>query len=152
MLLEYAVRNSEVKEPTRGNASDAGMDLYYYSEEKEAVHIPPMGKVKLDTGLKFAIPHGFAMEIKNRSSVSSEKGLIVGACIIDPGFKGEVKIGLHNISDTIQTIKPGDKIAQFLVYPIVHVSLIEADAEEMFSRQLTMSDREEGGFGSTGDS
>lgn len=149
MLIEYAKTRDDVKTPTRSNPSDAGMDLYYCPEAPEVVMIPPLGKAVLETGLKFAIPHGFAMEIKNRSGTSSKKGLVVGACLIDPGYEGEIKIGLHNISQVPQTIEPGDKLAQFVIYPVVHVGLRERKEEELFEEHMVMSNRADGGFGST---
>ena len=131
---------------------DLGMDIYYFSEDGKDVEVPSLGKVKLTTGLKFAVPHGFAMEIKNRSGLASKKGLLVGPCLIDPGYKGEVLIGLHNTGSEAQIIKPGDKIAQFIIFPVVHVRIQERTETSLYddSDKLFMSNRDDGGFGSTG--
>lgn len=153
MLLEYAKVRESSKSPTRSNPSDAGMDVYYCSDNEDVVAIPPLGKVTLGTGLRFSIPHGYAMEIKNRSGMASKKGLIVGAHLIDPGYEGEVKIDLHNVSNQMQVVKPGDKIAQFVVYPIVHVRMIEREEDALYENEehpIVISDRGDGGFGSTG--
>lgn len=152
MLLEYATTHLGAITPRRSNSSDAGMDLFYCPENtEEVIMIPPLGKAKIPTGIKFAIPHGFALEIKNRSSVAANKGLVVGACIVDPGYSGEVVIDLHNISQMPQEIHPGEKIAQFVVYPVVHVRLINTDESELYDDEepIAMSRRGDGGFGST---
>jgi dUTP pyrophosphatase len=147
MILKFKKTHEKGIEPVRSNPSDAGMDLHYSPEEGETVMIPPLGKALLSTGISVEVPHGYALEIKSRSSLASKRGLIVGACLVDPGYSGEIKIGIHNISQMPQDIYPGDKIAQFVVYPIVHVRLEEAD--ELYEDDVAISDRADGGFGST---
>lgn len=154
MLLEFSKVRLDVKTPTRSNPSDAGMDVYYCPPDGEqAVMIPPLGKAKLPTGIRVALPHGFALEIKNRGSMAANKGLLVGACVVDAGYEGEIFIDLHNVSQHPQTIEVGDKIAQFVVYPVVHVRMVELDDTELFENAhepIVISDRGDGGFGSTG--
>jgi len=155
MILEFSKTHSDVKDPTRGNPSDAGMDVFYCpnpSEGIEGITIPPLGKALLPTGLKVSLPHGYALEIKNRGSMASKVGLIVGAHLVDAGYQGEIMIDLHNISQNPIDLKPGDKIAQFVVYPVVHVRMLEVDPRGLFEDQeeIVISNRKEGGFGSTG--
>ena len=87
------------------------------------------------------------MEIKNKSGVASKRQLIVGACVVDPGYDGEIYVNLHNIGTETQKIKPGDKIAQAVLVPIVHCG-IEETSEDNLNQG---SPRAAGGFGSTGD-
>lgn len=153
MILEFSKVRSDAITPTRSNPSDAGMDIYYCPAEKiTALQVPSLGKALLPSGIRVSIPHGYALEIKNRSSVASKKGLIIGGELIDAGYEGEIMIDLHNISNRLVTILPGDKIAQFVVYPIVQVRLSEVSQGSLFdteNKPITMSDRRDGGFGST---
>ena len=161
MLLEFSTVHENVFFPTRSNPSDVGLDLYYspdvvknsFDEEKNmpvgSIVIMPNQSTKLRTGLKFAIPHGFCLEIKNRSSVSSKKELLVGGGVVDPGYSGEIVVIIHNVGRNPQMIKPGDKIAQAVVYPVIHVRPIFVGEQELYSTPIAISDRADQGFGST---
>lgn len=135
--------------PVRANPGDAGADVFYAGEN--IVVIEPMCSVVLGTGLQIATPLGYVTEVKNRSGMAAKKSLIVGACIIDSGYEGEVKINLHNIGKDAKVISPGDKIAQIVVYPVQKVAFEELSEEEgLYSKTNTNSSRGAGGFGSTG--
>ena len=161
MLLEYTTVHKNVFKPTRANPSDVGLDLFFSPDVKEGQHdiqknmplgsivIMPSQCMKLRTGLRFAVPHGFCLEIKNRSSVSSKKELLVGGGVIDPGYDGEVVIIMHNVGRNPQMIKPGDKIAQAVLFPVVHVRPILVDETELYSDKIAMTERGDQGFGST---
>lgn len=161
MLLEYSTTHENAFAPTRANPSDVGLDLFYSPDVKKdefdseknmpagSVVIMPSQSAKLRTGLKFAVPHGYCLEIKNRSSVSSKKELLVGGGVIDPGYSGEIVIIMHNVGRNPQMIKPGDKIAQAVLYPVVHVRPILVDESELYKDNIAISDRGESGFGST---
>lgn len=161
MLLEYAVVHDNVFPPTRANPSDVGLDLFYspdvklgdFDQEKNmplgSVVIMPNQCMKLRTGLRFAVPHGFCLEIKNRSSVSSKKELLVGGGVVDPGYDGEVVIIMHNVGRNPQMIKPGDKIAQAVLFPVIHVRPISVDKAELYKDNIAITARGSNGFGST---
>ncbi len=68
---------------------------------------------------------------------------------VDPGYSGEVVIIMHNVGRNPQMIKPGEKIAQAVLYPVVHVRPIQVDENELYSDNIAMSDRDEKDFGST---
>ena len=89
------------------------------------------------------------LEVKNRSSVASKRSLLVGACVIDSGYNGEVKINLHNVGEEPQVLNPGDKIAQLVMVPVVHFRVAKTD-DVLYDDHITISDRGAGGFGSTG--
>jgi dUTP pyrophosphatase len=161
MLLEYSTVHENVFPPARANPSDVGLDLFFspdvekdsFDQEKNmpagSIIIMPNHCMKLRTGLRFAVPHGFCLEIKNRSSVSSKKELLVGGGVIDPGYDGEVVIIMHNVGRNPQMIKPGDKIAQAVLFPVIHVRPIHVDENELYSDRIAMTDRGDQGFGST---
>lgn len=161
MLLEFATAHTNAHFPTRANPSDVGLDLYYspdvehdeFDEEKNmprgTIVIMPSQSAKVRTGIKFAVPHGYCLEIKNRSSVSSKKELLVGGGVIDPGYSGEVVVIMHNVGRQPQMIKPGDKIAQAVLFPIIHVRPVLIDECELYTDRIAISDRGSAGFGST---
>lgn len=134
------------KIPTRGNPTDAGLDLY--SVENGVV--PPRGKVIVPTGIaiKMEIPvkyTGFAlcMQIMSRSGLSAKHSIEKGAGLIDQDYRGEIKIILFNHSDQEYEYKIGDRIAQAMITPVLIPEIIEVD-------ELDETNRGVGGFGSTG--
>jgi len=150
----YKIR-PDAKLPLRAYQSDAGMDLFYCPNgERERIIrtegfvIPSRGSRLIPTGIKVEVPHGFMLEVKNKSSVAYKRQLIVGACVIDPGYNGEVFVNLHNIGLSTQFIKSGDKIAQAVMIPIVHCKVEEVETDKFLNFN---SKRGDGGFGSTGD-
>jgi len=153
MILQYYMIRDNVFPPTRSNPSDAGLDLRWSPEDAAvtAMRIEPGESVIIPTGCKFAIPHGYYLKIENRSSVAAKRKMIVGACVVDSGYENEVFVNLHNIGDETQIIRPGDRIAQAVVIPIVHARFVASDTPDIYDwHPITISDRGDGGFGSTG--
>jgi dUTP pyrophosphatase len=152
-LKIYKIR-SQAKIPTRAHQLDAGMDLYYCPNDDKKLYntkdfyIPPKVSRLLPTGLKIEIPYGFMLEIKNKSGIAHKRQLVVGACVIDPGYNGEIYINLHNIGAETQVIRSGDKVAQAVLIPIIHFKVQEVESDKFLNFN---SKRGEGGFGSTGD-
>ena len=149
----YRIRE-KAKLPTRAYQSDAGMDLYYCPNGEKKLydytrdyHMPPRGSRLIPTGIKVEVPYGHMLEVKNKSGVASKRQLIVGACVIDPGYNGEVYVNLHNIGHKTQIIRPGDKIAQAVLVPIIHCGVVEV-TEDILNQD---TQRGMGGFGSTGE-
>tara|TARA_R100000808_G_C2128111_1_gene137906 strand:- start:256 stop:804 length:549 start_codon:yes stop_codon:yes gene_type:complete len=135
--------------PTRANQADAGLDLPFNPEDSKPVHIQPGQSVLLQTGLRFAIPEGYMLEIKNRSGNASKRSLVVGACVVDPGYDGEVFVNLHNIGTNLQQVEPGSKIAQAVLIPVVHFGLEEIEESFLSAINRQTSQRGEGALGST---
>ena len=147
MIIEYHRLDKYVKPPTRSNPSDAGLDVYAHLEDP--LIILPGESALIKTGLKFGVPHGYMLQVMNRSSVAAKRSLIVGAHVIDSGYDGEVFINVHNIGDRSQTIKYGDKIAQLVMIPVVSFRPLLVESE-LYRQPITISDRGEGALGSTG--
>jgi dUTP pyrophosphatase len=147
MIIQYQRLDEYVKVPTRSNPSDAGLDVY--ANVTDPVVIDPRESVIIPTGLKFGIPHGYMLQVMNRSSIAAKRGLMVGAHVIDSGYDGEVFINLHNVGSSPQMIRYGDKIAQLVMIPVVAFRpyVIESD---LYQESITISDRGEGALGSTG--
>ena len=132
--------------PIQANPSDAGWDLY----ADEDVEIWP-GETKLiSTGISLEIPDGYVGLIWDRSSMGV-KGIHRHAGVIDSGYRGEVKVCLHNSKQLIEavsrsnelTVSRGDRIAQILFQEVPAFKLVETDT-------LVETARGAGGFGSSG--
>ena len=158
MIIEFTRVRQQVQPPERANPSDAGLDLFFNPEPTgifpspllDSVTIKPGESKLLSTGYRFGVPHGYMLEIKNRSSVAAKRSLIVGACVVDSGYDGEVFVNLHNVGGTNQTIEPGTKIAQAVMVPVVHFRALETSSGNLYEWwPITISDRGAGALGST---
>lgn len=150
MILEYTFTHNNVVPPTRSNPSDAGLDIYFsHPESSEEVIIYPNTGALFRTGLRFGVPHGYMLQIMNRSSVASKRSLLVGACVVDSGYDGEVFVNLHNVGIKPQVIRHGDKIAQAVLIPIVPFRAYRRHDGDLYGYPITMSERGDGALGST---
>jgi dUTP pyrophosphatase len=128
--------------PSRAHDSDAGLDLY----AAEGARIGPGQRVSVGTGLAVAIPEGLAGLVLPRSGLALKHGiaLVNSPGLIDPGYRGEVRVLLLNTDATAEfRLAPGDRIAQLLLVPV-------ALASPQVSDSLESSVRGPAGFGSTG--
>lgn len=135
---EFRRQNLKFSAPRPG---DAGYDLYAL----EATSVPPGKRALIRTGLHVEIPPGYVGLVKDRSSMARD-GLHAMAGVIDPSYRGELKILLLNTNDTDYAIRVGQKIAQMVVVPYYDAAVEVVDQIE----QLSVSERGAGGFGSTG--
>ena len=138
--LEEAFKN-EIKYAT---PFSVGLDLR--SRIKQTIEIAPFKRVIIPTGIaiEILIPH-IAGFIFSRSGIGIKKGLIItqGVGVIDPDYRGEIKVSLFNISNSSHQINYGDRIAQLIFMPAFQANIIEASS-------LSNTQRGEGGFGHTG--
>ena len=129
--------------PTYGSAEAAGADLYACLEE--AVTIQPGEVYWVSTGIALEVPKGCAGLVYARSSLGAKRGLApankVG--VVDSDYRGEVKVVLLNHSNQPQTLQPGERVAQFVITPVLTPAYEEVE-------ELTDTCRGSGGFGSTG--
>ncbi len=130
-----------------GNATDmsAGVDLRACMDEEEVVIVP---------GERHLFPTGIAIEITrpgiagfvfSRSGLGAKLGLTVsqGVGVIDPDYRGEIKVSLLNTSSQEQSVRKGQRIAQLVFLPIFHARILPV-------QELGKTDRGAGGFGHTG--
>ena len=129
--------------PTYGSAEAAGADLYACLDE--SVTIQPGEIFWVPTGIALEVPKGCAGLVYARSSMGAKRGLApankVG--VIDSDYRGEIRVVLLNHSKQPQILQPGERVAQFVITPVL------APAYEEVA-ELTDTDRGAGGFGSTG--
>jgi dUTP pyrophosphatase len=152
MILEYSKTRADAREPVRANPSDAGLDVFYCPEDAALVGVwlQPGESGIFSTGLRFGVPHGYMLEVKNRSGNAAKRHLLVGACVVDSGYDGEVFINLHNVGTKPQFIEAGMKIAQVVLLPVVHFRAIENLDGILYDYPMTISNRGDGALGSTG--
>ena len=150
MIIEYTKTRDTAHNPQRANPSDAGLDVFYSATEpQEIIAVHPNTSMLVPTGLRFGVPHGYMLEVKNRSSVAAKLNLVVGACVIDSGYDGEVFINVHNIGRDTRVIQDGDKIAQLVMMPVVHFQPQENMEGTLYDYPKTISNRGTGALGST---
>ena len=138
--LEFEKLHEDAQLPKKNNASDIGYDVFCVEDKL----IPARGSAVVDVGLKFAnIPHGYWIRVEGRSGLGFKHGIMPHAGIIDNGYRGDAGIKLYNLTDADYQIKKGDRIAQFVLYPVVHAAHVSFG-------ESTQSDRGDNGFGSSG--
>jgi dUTP pyrophosphatase len=121
----------------------AGMDLRAVLGED--VTIPPLGRVKIPTGLFMEIPFGYEAQVRPRSGLAVRNGLTVlnAPGTIDSDYRGELEVILVNLGEEPFTVKNGDRVAQLVIAPVIQIPVQEVLA-------LGDTKRGTGGFGSTG--
>ena len=129
--------------PTRGSNQAAGYDLY--ADLENAIEVKPHETVNINTGISIAVPEGYFGAIFARSGLSTKKGLRPANCsgVIDSDYRGEIIVALHNDTDKVQIVESNERIAQLIIIPY-----LEFEIEEV--SELEVTERGEGGFGSTG--
>ena len=129
--------------PTRGSEYAAGYDLYAAIDE--TLVIGPHETQKIGTGLAFDLPNNTFTAIFARSGLATKEGLRPANCVgvCDSDYRGEYIVALHNDSEEIRYVEPGERIAQMVLMPYIPMEFVEVD-------ELTETNRGEGGFGSTG--
>ncbi len=137
-ILKIEKIKPNAKIPRRTYANDAGLDLYatdYYS-------LFPGDSVTVSTGIKMAIPEGYAGLIWDKSGVA-KSGIHTTAGVIDSSYRGEIMVNMINLSEDIYNIAPGQKIAQILIQLAPSLKIEEAKINDS-------TDRDDNGFGSSG--
>ncbi len=127
--------------PTFAHSTDACADI------RSAVDliIPPKEWRAVPTGLKVEIPHGYEIQVRPRSGLALKYGITVlnSPGTIDSDYRGEIKVLLINHSDKAFEIKKGDRIAQIAIRKVEDVQFVLVE-------ELSETERNEGGFGSSG--
>ena len=137
------VAKDGVAVPSYETSGAAGADVRAFLNEPVVI---PVGKrAMIPTGLFFAIPEGFEIQVRPRSGLAAKNGVTVlnAPGTIDSDYRGEVKVILINLGDADFTVNNGDRIAQLIVAPVTQGIFVKTD-------KLDETERGAGGFGSTG--
>ena len=137
------VAKEGVKIPEYKTVGSAGADVRAYLESP--VVLKPGKRALIPTGLFFAIPEGYEIQVRPRSGLAAKNGVTVlnTPGTIDSDYRGEVKVILINLGNEDFEVKNGDRIAQIVVAPVT------TGVFEQIT-QLDETERGSGGFGSTG--
>ena len=152
MVVKFKKLSNTAKIPQYMSEFAAGMDIC--ADINEPVIVNPGEVVNIGTGLAMEMErqfgddtnHNFAAFIFGRSGLGIKHGIhpanAVG--VIDSDYRGEIRVGLCNVSKIPYMIQPGERIAQIVIMPVLHRPVIEETDE------LSSTSRSDGGFGSTG--
>lgn len=154
----------DVKSPVRGTGKAAGIDFFVPNFGSKGFIVNPGTDLLIPSGIKMEIPEGYMLMAADKSGVVTSKWaclgagrtpkseafesiVILGAKIIDEDYHGEIHIHIVNVGRTKVYIKPGMKIAQFILVPVSYEELKEVPEAELFNKP---TERADGAFGSTG--
>jgi dUTP pyrophosphatase len=140
-VLSFIKTNDSAILPTKNNETDSGYDVYCIEDKV----IPAKGSAVVGVGLTFAyIPENFWIKVESRSGLGFKHSILAHPGIIDNGYRGDAGIKLYNLSNTDYQVKKGDRIAQFVLYPLA------PNFSVLFTDKTVQSSRGEKGFGSSG--
>lgn len=136
-------KNKDIEAPRYMTEGSSGMDIA--AAVDEAVEIMPLERKLIPTGIYMEIPKGYEAQIRPRSGLAIKKGISVvnSPGTIDSDYRGEVKIGLINLSNEPYIVERGARIAQMVIQKV----------EQAIIKQVNLIEetkRNDGGFGHTG--
>lgn len=149
VLFQYlADADRTIPLPTYATAGAAGADIRANlapDDRAQGLHLPPMARVLVPTGLACAIPDGYEMQIRARSGLALKHGLTLpnAPATIDSDYRGPLGVILQNLGDAPFTVEHGMRIAQIVIAPVVQARFRQAET-------LPDTARGAGGYGSTG--
>ncbi len=131
--------------PAYQSAQAAGLDLMAAVPADAPVVLAPGARALIPTGVAIGLPSGTEAQVRPRSGLAARHGITVlnSPGTIDADYRGEVQIILVNLGHDSFSVTRGMRIAQLVVAPVVHANLHEV-------RELDLTPRGDGGFGSTG--
>lgn len=143
LKMNYSVSNEDAVHPFYNYEGDSGFDLYSTQE----MTIPALGRVLVPTGLSFDIPDTFEIQIRSKSGLAINQGLM---CLnspgtVDSGYVGEIKVVLFNTNQEPFVVKKNMKVAQAVICRVANGRWVEFNRKE----NLGTKDRGHNGFGST---
>lgn len=144
MELKIKKLNDNAIVPSVATSGSAGMDLHACITEP--ITMKPFERALIPTGIAVALPSNeYAVFLFARSGLGVKHGIALanGVGVVDSDYRGEIGVGLQNSSDKCYTVKPKDRIAQMVVMPVCVPEIAVVD-------ELNKTERDTGGFGSTG--
>ena len=140
----YEMLDEDVKYPSYAYETDSGFDLFSTIDTV----LEPLERALIPTGLKIDIPENYEVQVRTKSGLALNRGLMVlnSPGTVDQGYTGEIKVILFNASSVQNKIEKGMKIAQAVVCPVINGKWVNLVRKE----KVESKDRNENGFGSTG--
>ena len=123
----------------------AGLDLTAAIAEGTTLELAPGARALVPAGIALELPPGFEAQVRPRSGLAHRHGVTVlnAPGTIDADYRGEIQVLLINHSKETFSIARGERIAQLVISPVAAVTLEQAE-------KLSITERNAGGFGSTG--
>lgn len=144
MELKIKLLSPKAVMPKYATPGSAAMDLSACMDE--AVTLAPGQRALIPTGIAISLPspqYVALVFVRSSMGIKYGIGLSNGVGVIDSDYRGEIRVGLTNLSDVPYTVQPGDRVAQLAVMPVAQVQPVQVE-------ELDETDRGAGGFGSTG--
>ena len=138
------VNDSENKNPEYAYDSDSGFDL----RSTEEIWVQANDRKLIPTGLRFDIPDGYEIQVRSKSGLALNQGLMVlnSPGTVDSGYQGEIKVIIFNTTNDRIKIEKGQKIAQAVICPVLNGKWVDLVKVESIQEK----DRNNNGFGSPG--
>lgn len=143
-VVYIATKDENVKIPMKATSGSAGVDLHANIELDLLLNSGDL--VKIPTGISIALPDAnFVALIFARSGLAVNYGITLsnGVGVVDSDYRGEIMVGLCNLSKNPYTIKPHERIAQLIIMPVSNLNFLKVPS-------LDKTQRGTNGFGSTG--
>lgn len=134
------INKSGYELPEYKTRQSAGCDLRAVLDAP--VMLFPSDRAFINTKISIALPEGYEAQVRGRSGLNKNHGIVVPVGTIDSDYRGEIGVTIYNISRDVYTINPGDRIAQLVITPCVQAKWNEVEVLDETDRM--------GGFGSTG--
>ena len=138
-------KTKDVKTPEYATEGSAGMDFFVPNDFGIFTLYPQQG-ILIDSGIYLEVPKFHQFTAFNRSGLASKHKIIVGACLVDSDYQGELRINILNVGDEPFDIKAGDKITQFVLSKFERAELNHVDFKDLHK---VKTQRGDGGFGSS---
>ena len=142
-VLGFAKLHPKAVIPTYQHKGDSGMDI----RAIETVQIRPHSHARVKTGIAARICHGFELQVRPRSGLAAEKGIVCSFGTIDNGYRGEIGVTLYNHSDEVFLVIQGMRIAQLVLTHVTRATPVEITPPKDDEKG---SERGTKGFGSSG--
>ncbi|MCZ2203679.1 dUTP diphosphatase [Bartonella sp. A05] len=152
LLLQRLEHGQDLELPNYATAGSAGFDLRAALAEDETVELAPGQRALIPTGLVFHLMPGYEAQIRSRSGLSLNHGIVVlnAPGTIDSDYRGEVKVILINLGQETFSIQRGMRIAQTIIAPVIQVDICTIETAQEICTPADTKTRGTGGFGSTG--
>ena len=138
----------KVKTPERSGLN-AGFD-FFIPEDFETSLVYSNNNIIIPSGIKVRLPKNHVLIAFNKSGIATKNNLVVGACVIDENYTGEIHIDIHNIGTKAIKLRPNNKIVQFILIEQDYHMVKEVSSEKILYEGLDVEERGSKGFGSTG--
>jgi len=130
---------------TKSHATDAGFDIH----ASAPALIKPLSSAHISTNLTISLPLNTVAFVKPRSGLSFKFNIETGAGVIDQDYSGEIRVHLYNHGSEPYQVNTNDKIAQLVIIPIVHPTVLTLN-NAIYNKPSPEAQRDTKGFGSSG--